>query len=336
MHLTLRKLSATIPPVAGLRGDGAFPMLGLLGTTRARAVACFLAFAAPSAPVPYAGASAQAASQPSRFGHLEQMIGRKWLLIDQIIGKDVRYVLTYTRNADGTITTRAEGENGEVSFSIYRSPRPGELQIDYRVEGVASGDRPSSAGAVLADGSVRSFSSNGTIRRTIRLVRPGVVETTFEFLEQGTQGPWRPSSTGQMIAVSEADAQRILSVPRVGDRAEIYAFCSVRDIVFDGHHFVGRLYRSRIFAAPRNYDEIISLENSAGGRVSRMFEDWVFEATGFQQGRMGDPAGSEHWCVEAPLTPEGRRQIEQARSAHDPARHPGMIELYTGWVPPGV
>lgn len=131
-----------------------------------------------------------------------------------------------------------------------------------------------------------------------------------------------------MIAVVLA-AQPV-SAAKTADN--IYALCTVRDVTVKDNRIRGKLYRSAIFSAPRSYDANISLTPEKGGAVSREFEKWVAQAHGLRADRMSLGAGNEHYCIEAPLTLEGKAELTRIATEWDRSKFPEVELVRTSWA----
>jgi hypothetical protein len=114
----------------------------------------------------------------------------------------------------------------------------------------------------------------------------------------------------------------------------VYALCTVRDVAVKDNQMVGTIYRSAVFAASAAYDSDISLTPERGGLVSRQFEQFLWKSKGFSKDRMSISKGDEHYCIEAPLTLEGKAKLEAMTSDWDKAKFPRVEMVATNWSPP--
>jgi hypothetical protein len=117
-------------------------------------------------------------------------------------------------------------------------------------------------------------------------------------------------------------------------RDNVYALCTVRDVAVKDDQMVGTIYRSAVFSASSSYDSEISMTPERGGKVSRLFEQHLWKAQGFSKDRMSISRGDEHYCIEAPLTLEGKAQLEAMTRDWDKSKFPRVELVATGWSPP--
>jgi hypothetical protein len=122
------------------------------------------------------------------------------------------------------------------------------------------------------------------------------------------------------------------AAPKTKDN--VYALCTVRDVAVKDNQMVGTIYRSAVFSASAAYDSDISLTPEKGGKVSQQFEQHVWKSKGFSKDRMSISDGDEHYCVEAPLTLEGKAMLEAMTRDWDKAKFPRVDMVATGWTPP--
>lgn len=113
----------------------------------------------------------------------------------------------------------------------------------------------------------------------------------------------------------------------------VYALCTVRDVTVENNRMVGTIYRSAIFSAPASYDGEISMTPEHGGKVSAEFEKWVAGSKGFRADRKSLSKGDEHYCIEAPLTLDGKAQLDKLRRDWDRAKFPRVDLVATDWTP---
>ena len=114
----------------------------------------------------------------------------------------------------------------------------------------------------------------------------------------------------------------------------VYALCTVRDVAVKDNQMVGTIYRSAVFSAATSYDSDISLNPEKGGKVSAQFEQHLWKSKGFSKDRMSISSGDEHYCIEAPLTLEGKAKLEAMTRDWDKAKFPRVDMVATGWTPP--
>jgi hypothetical protein len=114
----------------------------------------------------------------------------------------------------------------------------------------------------------------------------------------------------------------------------VYALCTVRDVAVKDDQMVGTIYRSAVFSASAAYDGDISLTPERGGNVSRQFEQHLWKSKGFSKDRMSISKGDEHYCIEAPLTLEGKAKLEAMTREWDKSKFPRVDMVATGWTPP--
>jgi len=114
----------------------------------------------------------------------------------------------------------------------------------------------------------------------------------------------------------------------------VYALCTVRDVAVKDNQMVGTIYRSAVFSAPAAYDGDISLTPEKGGKVSAQFEQHLWKSKGFSKDRMSISNGDEHYCIEAPLTLEGKAKLEAMTREWDKTKFPRVDLVATGWSPP--
>lgn len=117
-------------------------------------------------------------------------------------------------------------------------------------------------------------------------------------------------------------------------RDNVYALCTVRDVTVKDDHMVGTIYRSAVFSAPKSYDADISMTPDHGGKTSQLFQAWVAKTKGFRPDRMSLGKGDEHYCIEAPLTLEGKEQLTAMTREWDRAKFPTVEMVATDWSPP--
>ena len=128
-----------------------------------------------------------------------------------------------------------------------------------------------------------------------------------------------------------------LSVPPASaqkTKDNVYALCTVRDVAVKDNQMVGTIYRSAVFSASAAYDKDISLTPERGGAVSRQFEQHLWKTKGFSKDRMSISSGDEHYCIEAPLTLEGKAKLEAMTRDWDKSKFPRVEMVATGWSPP--
>jgi hypothetical protein len=114
----------------------------------------------------------------------------------------------------------------------------------------------------------------------------------------------------------------------------VYALCTVRDVAVKDDQMVGTIYRSAVFSASASYDRDISMTPEKGGDVSRQFEQHLWTTKGFSKDRMSISSGDEHYCIEAPLTLEGKARLEAMTREWDKSKFPRVEMVATGWSPP--
>lgn len=112
----------------------------------------------------------------------------------------------------------------------------------------------------------------------------------------------------------------------------VYALCTVRDVTVKDNRMRGKLYRSAIFSAPASYDAVISMTPEKGGTTSKEFETWVWQTHGLSPERMRLGDGSEHYCIEAPLTLDGKAQLTKIATEWDRTKFPDVELVATTWV----
>ncbi|MEO7603204.1 MAG: hypothetical protein ABIS39_08120 [Sphingomicrobium sp.] len=117
-------------------------------------------------------------------------------------------------------------------------------------------------------------------------------------------------------------------------RNNVYALCTVRDVAVKDNQMVGTIYRSSVFSAPASYDSDISMTPERGGKVSEQFEQYLWKSRGLSAGRMSISKGDEHYCIEAPLTLEGKAQLEAMTREWDKSKFPRVELVATDWFPP--
>ncbi len=132
-----------------------------------------------------------------------------------------------------------------------------------------------------------------------------------------------------LAALSSAAAAQ----PQKG-KDNVYALCTVRDVAVKDNQMVGTIYRSAVFSAPASYDKDISLTPERGGTVSRQFEQHLWKTKGLSKDRMSISGGDEHYCVEAPLTLDGKAKLEAMTRDWDKAKFPRVEMVATNWSPP--
>ena len=111
----------------------------------------------------------------------------------------------------------------------------------------------------------------------------------------------------------------------------VYALCTVRDVTVADNRIKGKLYRSGIFSAPAKYDSAISMTPGLGGAVSKQFEKWVWETHGLRADRMRLGEGDEHYCIEAPLTIQGKDSLSKLITDWDNSQFPEVELVRTDW-----
>lgn len=114
----------------------------------------------------------------------------------------------------------------------------------------------------------------------------------------------------------------------------VYALCTVRDVTVQDNRMRGKMYRSAVFSAPASYDPVISMAPEKGGATSKQFEAWVWKTHGLSAGRMRLGNGSEHYCIEAPLTLEGKSQLTKLATEWDRSKFPDVELVGTNWARP--
>ena len=124
------------------------------------------------------------------------------------------------------------------------------------------------------------------------------------------------------------------AAPAQKTRDNVYALCTVRDVAVKDNQMVGTIYRSAVFSASASYDGDISLTPEKGGKVSAQFEQHLWKSKGFSKDRMSISSGSEHYCIEAPLTLEGKAKLEAMTREWDKTKFPKVDMVATGWTPP--
>ena len=117
-------------------------------------------------------------------------------------------------------------------------------------------------------------------------------------------------------------------------RDNVYALCTVRDVTVKDNRMVGTIYRSAVFSAPASYDADISMTPEKGGKASDAFQGWVAKEKGFRKDRMSLGKGDEHYCIEAPLTLEGKEKLVAMTRDWDNSKFPAVAMVATGWSPP--
>lgn len=117
-------------------------------------------------------------------------------------------------------------------------------------------------------------------------------------------------------------------------KPRVYALCTVRDLAFDQNSAPeGKVYRSEVFSARADYDTDISPEPERASKASAEFEQFVFTTYGLRDDRSGMKGKSEHYCIEAPDTPEGRLQLEATRREWDSGSFPAVELVLTNFIP---
>ena len=114
----------------------------------------------------------------------------------------------------------------------------------------------------------------------------------------------------------------------------VYALCTVRDVAVKDNQMVGTIYRSAVFSASVSYDSDISLTPERGGKTSLAFEQHLWKSKGFSKDRMSISSGDEHYCIEAPLTLDGKAKLEAMTRDWDKAKFPRVDMVATNWTPP--
>ena len=132
-----------------------------------------------------------------------------------------------------------------------------------------------------------------------------------------------------LAALSSAAAGQ----PQKG-KDNVYALCTVRDVAVKDNQMVGTIYRSVVFSASASYDNDISLTPERGGTVSHQFEQHLWKTKGFSKDRMSISSGDEHYCVEAPLTLDGKAKLEAMTRDWDKTKFPRVDMVATNWSPP--
>ncbi|HVM22124.1 MAG TPA: hypothetical protein VM308_02335 [Sphingomicrobium sp.] len=129
-------------------------------------------------------------------------------------------------------------------------------------------------------------------------------------------------------------ASSISSVVHAQSEKRVYAICTVRDVtVFKDGAVAGKVYRSAIFSAPADYDEDISMKPNRGGLASKHFEAWVATKYGLRHDRVSLGDVDEHYCIEAPYTPEGESQLIETVQGWSVGNPLGIEQLFTEWTP---
>lgn len=115
----------------------------------------------------------------------------------------------------------------------------------------------------------------------------------------------------------------------------VYAICTVRDVtVLEDEQTVGKIYRSTIFSLPASYENDVSLTPERGGKISANFERWVHDRHGLRPDRVSLGEGAEHYCIEAPLTETGERQLVELTQQWSIQHPEGLQQVLTEWTPP--
>lgn len=112
----------------------------------------------------------------------------------------------------------------------------------------------------------------------------------------------------------------------------VYVLCTVRDVAVQDNRMKGKIYRSAVFSAPRSYDAVISMTPEKGGEASREFEQWVWKTKGLSTDRMSLSDGDEHYCIEAPLTLEGKERLAKVATEWDRSKFPEVELVSTSWT----
>jgi hypothetical protein len=117
-------------------------------------------------------------------------------------------------------------------------------------------------------------------------------------------------------------------------KPRVYALCTVRDLAFDHDKAAeGKVYRSEVFSVREDYDSEISAEPEKASKASAEFEQFIFSTYGLRADRSAMKGRSEHYCIEARDTPEGRRELETARSSWDVNSFPRVELVLTDFIP---
>lgn len=131
-----------------------------------------------------------------------------------------------------------------------------------------------------------------------------------------------------------AQSAAVAAAPAQKTKDNVYALCTVRDVAVKDDRMVGTIYRSAVFSASASYDSDISLTPEKGGKISAQFEQHLWKSKGFSKDRMSISSGSEHYCIEAPLTLEGKAKLEAMTRDWDKAKFPSVDMVATNWTPP--
>ena len=90
----------------------------------------------------------------------------------------------------------------------------------------------------------------------------------------------------------------------------IYALCTVRDVTVKDDQMVGTIYRSAVFSAPASYDKRHLADPGEGRQGQPDVRGCIAKSKGLSKDRMSLGKGDEHYCIEAPLTLEGKDKLE--------------------------